>query len=123
MQTEIQEPGAVVDLEKLPISDALKALTRCESNIALLREFLERHCEKFKGINFYPAPNGDPQIRVYSCADPKSFARKFEGSVWSREASGYKCGSFNWDAVVDGVGIHIDEAELIKPKFVETVRL
>lgn len=118
-KTTITEPPGSLVLE------ALEKLRVVEGNIATLRLFLAKHGEKLNGENFYASPDRpkEPWINVYSCDGPKAFARRFGGVAWKREADSYKCGKFDWLTEIDGVGIKIDGAELISPKFVEQVRL
>lgn len=94
-----------------------------EKNLALTREFLTKHREKIEQHTFR-AYGWDNEIVFYGYdQDSKAIARAFGSEGWTRQHDSYSCGAINWHKEVDGIKLKIENAENIKPKLIEAVKL
>jgi hypothetical protein len=123
--TEEQEAKRLEIQEKFDKQEA--KFRELESIILTLRGFFEKHREPLSpfGWSCY-APGLEITFGKYAfngSPDPKAVASAFGSGGWIRKHNPYACGSIDWFKTVDGVVLKIEDAENIKPKLIEEVKL
>jgi hypothetical protein len=95
-----------------------------EQDIARLRAFMARHREAIAPFEWRAYGWNDLKI-IFEAHDqkPKEIAKAFGATGWTREHDSYTCGAVNWKKEVDGCFLIIKNAENIKPKLIEEVKI
>jgi hypothetical protein len=99
-----------------------------EKEMAILRKFFEKHRETLSPFGWTCYAWNDLEIKFgrydfNGCKDPKAIARAFGADGWTRKHNRSACGAIDWFKVVDGVILTIEDAENIKPKLIDNVKL
>jgi hypothetical protein len=97
-----------------------------ESNVAKCRAFVEKHKDAMGAFDC-TCYGWDTEIKFsqYMILPfiPKDVARAFGVDGWKRIPNTSGCGSIDWVKELDGVVLKIENAEQIKPKLIEEVKL
>ena len=100
-----------------------KTFLEVETTLATCRAFFAKHREALAAFE-WRCWGWDNEIKFshYYNEDPKSIAKAFGASGWTREHDRHSCGAINWKKQLDGMTLIIEGAESIKPKLIEEVK-
>lgn len=124
MPTEtIENETQVIDANAYKFDDQKQQFIIIETALATCRAFIAKHHDTLAPLNWtcYGWCN---QIKFHPWRqEPKEIARAFGSSDWTREYDRYSSEAVNWKKEMDGMLLIIENAESIKRKLNEHVRL
>ncbi len=111
------------------ITEAEKNFAKTEHCIAVLRAFFAKHAAALEQIDFRAYGWNDTVVTINNRTwgenplTPTQIAALFGQTGWNRKHSTYTCGAVDWVKELDGCTLTIENAESIKPKLIDEVKL
>lgn len=102
-----------------------KKFNRLQETLNACREFVNNHRDELAQVPNWSCWGWDMSLDIspWGEHDPKSIAKVFGVDGWVRKHNSSACGQIDWQKTIDGITVSIINAENIKPKMIETVKL